>query len=106
MAWNRTCISLMAFGFVIERFGLVVQISAGSDAGFYQRHISFLVGISFIALATILAIYSVQQHRKILGSLSPSEIPAGYNRHAGIITNAIVALMGLVLCVYLFLAFF
>ena len=27
LAWNRTSLSLMAFGFVIERFGLFVHIS-------------------------------------------------------------------------------
>ena len=27
LAWNRTSISIMAFGFVIERFGLFLQIT-------------------------------------------------------------------------------
>ena len=26
LAWNRTSVSLMAFGFVIERFGLFLEI--------------------------------------------------------------------------------
>ena len=30
LAWNRTSISLMSFGFVIERFGLFLEI-AGKD---------------------------------------------------------------------------
>ena len=26
LAWNRTCLALMAFGFMIERFGLFMRI--------------------------------------------------------------------------------
>lgn len=35
LAWNRTDISLMAFGFVVERFGLYLQLLGihGGGAG-------------------------------------------------------------------------
>ena len=31
LAWNRTCISLIAFGFVVERFGLLLQLLGRSE---------------------------------------------------------------------------
>ena len=64
LAWNRTSISLMAFGFVIERFGLFLEIAGKEEIKIFQRHISFTVGICFILLATFLAIYSVIQYRR------------------------------------------
>jgi putative membrane protein len=57
LAWNRTSISLMAFGFLVERFGLFLQIVGREEIKVFQRHISFFVGVSFILLAAFLAIY-------------------------------------------------
>jgi putative membrane protein len=42
LAWNRTCISLMAFGFVVERFGLFLQLLGRDEIKVFQRHISFM----------------------------------------------------------------
>lgn len=105
LAWNRTCSSLMALGFVIERFGLFQQISAGEGLKPFQRHFSFSVGLAFILIASLAAIYSVFQHIKVLQSLNPDEMPAGYNRHIGILTNATLGLLGLLLAAYLLQGF-
>jgi putative membrane protein len=101
LAWNRTCISLMAFGFVVERFGLFLQLVGRSEIRVFQRHISFVVGEAFILLAASLAIYSIWQHKTILKSLQPAEIPHGYNLHVGMIVNAFIGLLGLALSFYL-----
>lgn len=105
LAWNRTSISLMAFGFVIERFGLFLQITGREEIQVFQRHISFFVGIAFILLATFLAIYSVQQHRRILATLQPAEVPTGYILWLGMFTNLVVGILGISLCAYLFMGF-
>jgi len=101
LAWNRTSVSLMAFGFVIERFGLFLEISGREEIKVFQRHISFLVGITFILMASFLAAYSVIQHRRILASLKPIEIPSGYNTVMGMATNVVIGLMGLILAIYI-----
>lgn len=95
----------MAFGFVIERFGLLLQLSAGEGLKTFQRHFSFSVGIAFVLLASFVAIYSVFQHIKVLKTLNPAEMPPGYNRYIGIITNAVLGLLGMVLTAYLFRGF-
>ncbi len=105
LAWNRTSISLMAFGFVIERFGLFLGIVGKDEVHILQRHFSFIVGLGFILLASFVALYSVLQHRRILRTLRPVEIPVGYSLQFGMMTNAIVALLGALLSVYLFRGF-
>jgi inner membrane protein YidH len=100
LAWNRTSISLMALGFVIERFGLFLEIVGKQDIKIFQRHISFFVGIAFILLGTFTSAYSILQHKAILKTLRPAEIPAGYNLNLGLITNAIVAVLGVLLSFY------
>jgi len=101
LAWNRTSISLMAFGFVVERFGLLLEISGRPETKFFQRHLSFLVGLSFILLATFVALYSIWQHKQILTAIRSGDIPTGYNLRMGMITNAVLGFLGIVLSVYL-----
>jgi putative membrane protein len=100
LAWNRTSIALMGFGFVIERFGLFLEIIGKEDIKIFQRHISFFVGVAFILLGTFTSIYSILQHKRILRALRPAEIPAQYNVNLGMITNAMIALLGVLLSYY------
>lgn len=101
LAWNRTSISLMAFGFLIERFGLFLQLVGREEIKVFQRHISFFVGESFVIVATFMAIYSIVQHKRILKTLRPIEIPTDYNLHAGIVVNGIIGFLGVALSAYL-----
>jgi putative membrane protein len=105
LAWNRTSISLMAFGFLIERFGLFLEIAGRQEIKVFQRHISFVVGVAFIVLASYIALASILQHRRVLRTLRPIEIPAGYNTRLGMVTNVIVAVLGILLSIYLFRGF-
>jgi len=91
----------MAFGFVIERFGLFLQIAGREEIKVFQRHISFFIGIAFILLATFVAAYSIKQHLRIIKSLRPVEIPPEYNVRLGMYTNAIIGVLGIILCFYL-----
>ncbi len=101
LAWNRTSISLMTFGFFVERFGMFLEMTHREEVMALQRHISFSIGISFVLLASFIAIYSAWQYRRTLKSTSPSAIPPGINLYFGMITNGIVALLGAALTAYL-----
>jgi putative membrane protein len=101
MAWNRTSVSLMAFGFVIERFGLFLEIIGHKEIMLFQRHFSFFVGISFVMLATFVSLYSIRQYRRILKILKPMEIPIGYSLWAGIFVNGVLGVLGIILGIYL-----
>jgi len=102
LAWNRTCLSLMAFGFVIERFGLFVSILMPQHNMQMQRGISFWIGLAFVALGVFVAIVSTLQYRKVIRTLKPIEIPEGYRTGTGVITNLFVAFLGVVLIGYFF----
>lgn len=101
LAWNRTSISLMAFGFVVERFGLFLQITGKEEINVFQRHISFVVGESFVLLAVFMAVFSIWQHKHFLKTLRPAEIPAGYSLSAGMVVNGVVGVLGVALAAYL-----
>jgi putative membrane protein len=101
MAWNRTSVSMMAFGFVIERFGLFLEIIGHKEIMLFQRHFSFFVGISFILLASFVSFFSIQQYRMTLKTIKPNDIPKGYSLLAGAFVNGILGVLGIVLGVYL-----
>lgn len=102
LAWNRTSLALMAFGFVIERFGLFVSILLPRHDMPLQRGLSFWTGLAFVLLGAVVAAYSTVQYRKVLRTLKPVEIPEGYRTEPGVITNLLVAVLGIILTVYFF----
>jgi putative membrane protein len=102
LAWNRTSLTLMAFGFVIERFGLFANMLSTRQGEILQRGVSFWIGIAFIVLGAIVSTISSAQYRKVLRTLKPIEIPEGYRVHWGAFLNLAVAVLGAALMVYLF----
>jgi len=102
LAWNRTSLALMAFGFVIERFGLFVHMLSLQQGESLQRGFSFWIGLAFIVLGALTSAAAVAQYRKVLRTLKPVEIPEGYRVNLGVLANLAVAALGASLTVYLF----
>ena len=101
LAWNRSGITLMAFGFVLERFGLFLHVLR-QDPSHAGRDLSFWIGIAFIALALLVIGFSIVQFRRVLKTLKPVEIPVRYCTWSGIAMNLSVVLLGVALLAYLF----
>jgi putative membrane protein len=102
LAWSRTSLALMAFGFVIERFGLFITILIPNHNTPLQRGLSFWTGLAFVVLGAVVAAHSTLQYRKLLNTLKPIEIPVGYRTDPGVISNLLIAALGIVLTVYFF----
>ncbi len=102
LAWNRTSLALMAFGFVIERFGLFVYMILPQKGGALQRGPSFWIGLAFILLGAFTAAAAVVQYRTVFRTLKPIEIPVGYRVNLGVLTNLVVAALGVALTIYLY----
>lgn len=102
LAWNRTSLALMGFGFMIERFGLFLHELAQHSNGPIQRSLSFWIGIAFIALGMLACGSANAQYRRVLQTLKPVEIPSGYRTGAGVYANLAVILLGVLLIAYLF----
>jgi putative membrane protein len=101
MAWSRTGLTLMAFGFVLERFGLFLHVLR-QNPGHVGRDLSFWIGIGFIALGLWVISFSIVQFRRVLKTLKPVEIPEHYTTWAGTAMNLSIVLLGFALLTYLF----
>jgi putative membrane protein len=102
LAWNRTSLALMAFGFVIERFGLFVYMILPQKGEALQRGPSFWIGLAFMLLGALTAGLAVIQYQAVLRTLKPIEIPEGYRVNLGVLTNLVVAALGIALTIYLY----
>ena len=60
LAWVRTAIAVMAFGFVIERFDLFLQIAAPQMAGKqlapHEQWFANIAGLAFIVLGVAMTV--------------------------------------------------
>src|ERR1700745_4289624 len=72
LAWIRTGLTLMGFGFVVARFGLfleVMQITRGGSAA--QPHgLSPWFGTAFVAVGVAVNLFSIRRHRRLVGELN------------------------------------
>ena len=78
-----------------------LQIAGKEEIKVFQRHISFFVGESFVLFAVLMTAFSIWQYTRVLKTLHPTDIPAGYSLSAGIVVNSIVGLLGIVLSTYI-----
>lgn len=106
LAWNRTSLAFMAFGFMIERFGLFVHMLSPQNGGTLQRGFSFWIGLSFIVLGTLASCAAIAQYRTFIRTLKPVEITEGYQINLGVFTTLIVAVLGIALTIHLFVLFY
>jgi len=102
LAWNRTSLSLIAFGFVVERAGRLARAVSPEIINSNQLMIMTWLGLAFIALGAITSAYSARQYAVILRTLTPNEFPPGYAAKWGLLVNLAVAILGLILTLVLY----
>lgn len=100
LAWQRTAIALMGFGFVVERFGLFLQMITHEALSGSQRRFSLGLGVLLLMLGAIVALVSARQFRQVLKSLAADAIPPGYWTNVGVMLNALIALIALALAAH------
>jgi putative membrane protein len=94
LAWSRTSAGLMAFGFLIERAGLVVNGAQSRGGGLW-------IGVAFVLVGVALSGLSAVHYRRAIASLRPVEIPPGYWVNFSVVLSVVVGLLGLALAAYL-----
>jgi putative membrane protein len=96
LAWQRSAIALMGFGFVVERFGLFLQLVAHQPQSGSQRGFSLGLGVLLLLLGAAVALISARQFRQVAKSLDPAVVPPGYWTHVGVGLNIIIAVVSLI----------
>src|SRR5579863_7146526 len=105
LAWIRTGIALMGFGFVVARFGLFLQQVRMVEPGL-QTHsygLSIWFGTALIAGGVVLDIFATLSHVRLVRQLNHGE--TGFTRPSreAIALAAFLAVIGVAMAIYLLL---
>jgi putative membrane protein len=104
LAWQRSAIALMGFGFVVERFGLFLPMVAHQPESGAQRSFSLGTGVLLLILGAAVALISARQFRQVARSLEPAVVPPGYWTQIGVVLNVIIALIALIFALHFLMA--
>jgi putative membrane protein len=100
LAWQRTAIALMGFGFVVERFGLFLRMVGNQPLSLSQRGFSLWLGVGLLLIGALVAVTSALQFRTVVRGLGEKEIPRGYGTSLGVWLNSLLALVALALAIH------
>jgi putative membrane protein len=103
LAWVRTGIALMGFGFVVARFGLFLrEISAAAELPPHVNSgLSFWFGGGLMLLGVVVLILSAVHHMRLMRKLSAGQPYQVGRLSLGVIVTFLLAAVGLAMTVYL-----
>jgi putative membrane protein len=103
LAWIRTGLALMGFGFVVARFGLFLQALQAGQSSFRARPYgpSFWFGTGLIVVGVAVNLISARNHVHLVRQLNRGE--SGYTRPSSLAVAiaVILAALGLAMAIYL-----
>lgn len=104
LAWLRTGLAIIAIGFVVARFGLFIHLLAvqvrPSQLNL-SSSISAGLGIAFVIVGSMAIFVAALQHRRVISTLNPVDLPPGYSTRFAVILSLVVAALGVMLSAYL-----
>ena len=105
LAWIRTGLALMGFGFVVARFGLFLrEIATAQGGASSSAGLSRWFGIGFMTLGVLLTGGALATHLATVRRLNRGEPFVGRPTWLGVSLAALLVIVGVVMTVYLVLA--
>jgi putative membrane protein len=103
LAWIRTGLALMGFGFVVARFGLFLREIAAvrQEAHAHSYGWSLGIGTGLVVLGVVVVLLAAQQHRRILGRITRGEDYLAPRWSLGLVVSVLLAILGAVMVAYL-----
>lgn len=102
LAWIRTGLSMMGFGFVVARFGLFLRELAaarGQDV-FSVGGGSLWAGTALVLVGVVVNLYAALAHQRFAARFKRGE-PEPHDTRFGIIIASVLAGVGLMMAAYL-----
>lgn len=103
LAWIRTSLSIIVFGFVVAKFGIALRefLVIQHHAPMRGTNDSLDIGIAFMCVGTIIGLISLVQYRVIMHRIEANR----FKPTSGLVTllGLFTAIFGAVLVIYLIL---
>lgn len=100
LAWVRTSIGIMAFGFVVVKFSLFVKqlsLLLGKETALQSKGYSAMMGITLVAVGAVTALLSYIRYRQ-----SEKQLNEGFYRHSSKLITILTAFIFLISILLLF----
>ncbi|MGH7113645.1 MAG: YidH family protein [Stellaceae bacterium] len=105
LAWVRTAIAIMAFGFLVQKFDLFLRIAGGSLAAGSLPAGSSVVGTTagllLIVLGGAMVAFAAIRFRRTTLDIEATELRPGPGTRLDIILATLLLVLGAILFVYL-----
>ena len=102
LAWIRTGISLMGFGFVVARFGIFGNMPYFPQQLPGQAHeLSVWFGAALITIGAIVNLFSARRFMRLAGELNRDRFAHRSLAKQGVIVACFLALLGIAMTIYL-----
>jgi uncharacterized protein (DUF302 family)/uncharacterized membrane protein YidH (DUF202 family) len=103
LAWIRTGLALMGFGFVVARFGLLLQAMQIGQSNYQARPFgpSFWFGTALIVLGVVVNIVCARNHIRLVQELNQGGTAFSRPSSLAIAVAALLAVLGLAMAIYL-----
>ncbi len=105
LAWVRTAIAVMAFGFLVEKFDLFLAIAGGSNGTWRpsvrNQMVGNVSGLLLILLGGLMIILATIRFRKVGFDIDAKDIRPGTSVRMDLVLVALLVLLGATLFVYL-----
>jgi putative membrane protein len=108
LAWIRTGIAFMGFGFVVARFGLFLREMALGNNATVARHdndFSLPVGIALIVAGVMVNLIAVLRHHRYIKALDQGQFRPAYRLVFTFLIAGFLAIIGLAVTIYLAVLF-
>jgi putative membrane protein len=103
LAWIRTGLALMGFGFVVARFGLFLELlqARQADIPVKSTGLSLWFGTALIALGVVVDVASLWRHLHLVQALDHGERSMKRPSSLAIGVATIMAIVGSAMAIYL-----
>jgi putative membrane protein len=105
LAWVRTSIAVMAFGFLVEKFDLFLEIMTGVNGawkpGVLGQVVGNVAGLLLILLGGTMIILSLIRFRRVALNIDSVDIRPGSGGRMDMALVSLLVLLGATLFVYL-----
>ncbi len=103
LAWIRTGLALMGFGFVVARFGLFLQElqSISPTATAHSYGLSLWFGTALISAGVVVDVYSSLRYSRLIGHMNTSGSITRKGSFTAIAMALFLALVGVAMAIYL-----
>ena len=103
LAWIRTGIALMGFGFLVAHFGIFGDEPhmAQHASGVEPHELSLWFGVALIAIGVTVNLFSARRYMRLVGELNRRQFVQRSISKQGVIVALFLALLGIAMTIYL-----